>query len=59
MRRREFIKTAGFASLASALGDVLGSSQPVSPNVGSLFEANSADVLALAERIMDRCVLDK
>ncbi|KPK44000.1 MAG: hypothetical protein AMK72_12625 [Planctomycetes bacterium SM23_25] len=59
MKRRAFLKTAGGAALASALGDFVGASEPAPLDVGSLFEASSPEVLALAERVMAKCVLEK
>jgi len=59
VKRRAFLKTAGGVSLAGALGDVAGASQPARLDVGSLFEANCPEVLALAERVMEKCVLAK
>jgi hypothetical protein len=59
VKRRAFLKTVGGASLASALGGAASASEPVPLDVGSLFEANRLKVLALAERVMEKCVLAK
>ena len=59
MKRREFLKTAGAVSLASALGDFVGASEPAPLDMGLLFEANRPEVLALAKRVMEKCVLEK
>ena len=59
MKRREFLGTIGGASLAGALGDFAGASEPGLPDTGSLFEAGSPEVLALATRVMEKCVLEK
>jgi len=59
VKRREFLKTAGAVPLASALGDFVGACEPAPLDVGSLFEADSPEVLALAERVMRKCVLEK
>jgi len=73
MKRREFLKTAGGVALAGvccgvagACGDVFaassgvdGASEPALLDVDALFEANSHEVLALAERVMEKCVLEK
>jgi putative isomerase len=59
VKRRAFLKTAGGVSLASAWGGFVGASEPALLNRGSLFEANSPEVLALAERVMEKCVLEK
>jgi hypothetical protein len=58
-KRREFLKTAGGVSLASPLGDSAGAAEPAPLDAGALFEASSPKVLALAERVMQKCVLDK
>ncbi len=59
MKRREFLKTAGGVSAASMLGDLVSASEPAPLDVGSLFKANSPEVLALAKRVMEKCVLEK
>jgi len=59
MKRREFLRMVGGVTLASALGDPTRASEPAQLDVGSLFEASSPAVLALAERVMQKCVLDK
>jgi len=55
----EFLKTVGGVSLAGLFGDLAGASESASLDIGSLFEANSPEVLALAERVMEKCVLEK
>ncbi|MFM7183088.1 MAG: amylo-alpha-1,6-glucosidase [Verrucomicrobiales bacterium] len=55
--RRHFLKTAalspfGFLLPQASAGNVL-------PHIPDLFEANSPEVLALADRVMNRCVLEK
>lgn len=59
MKRREFLKTAGAVSLAGALGGFIDASEPAPLDMGLLFEANSPELLALAERVMEKCVLEK
>ena len=59
MKRRAFLQTVGGAALASALGGAAGASEPPPLDVGSLFEAGSPEVLALAQRVMEKCVLAK
>ena len=57
MNRRTFLRIAGGASLAGlAPGRGVGAA---APDIGSLFEAGSPDVLALARRVMEKCVLEK
>ncbi len=59
VKRRDFLKTAGGASLAGLLGGLARAADPAPPAAGALFEANSPEVLALAQRVMEKCVLDK
>jgi len=56
MKRREFIKTAGGVALAGMFGRRADAS--VTQLADTLFEAGSPEVLALAERVMESCVLD-
>ncbi len=53
LQRREFLKIAGGVSLASILGD--SPSTALQPR--SIFESNSPEVLALAQRVMKKCAL--
>jgi hypothetical protein len=59
MKRREFLKTVGGVSVACAFSDFGGAAEPAPIDIKSLFEANSPEVLALAERVMEKCVLEK
>jgi len=59
MKRRDFLQTAGGISLASLLGNVTLASEPATVDANALFEANSPEVLALADRVMEKCALDK
>jgi len=59
MNRREFIKTAAGASLACAAGGYAGAAEPAPPDLGALFEASSPEVLALTQRVFDKCVLER
>lgn len=59
MKRREFLETAGGVALAGALRDYVGAFEPGPLDVGSLFEAGSPEVLSLADRVMEKCVLEK
>ncbi len=63
MKRREFIKTAGGVSLAGIFGNLACGCQSSVPDLNfegtSLFEASSPEVLALANRVMEKCVLEK
>ncbi len=59
VKRREFLRTAGGVSLAGAMGGFVGAVEPAPLDVESLFEANRPEVLALAERVMQKCVFEK
>jgi glycogen debranching enzyme len=59
MERRGFLKGLGAVSLVGVLGDRAVAGEPVPPDVASLFEAGSPEVLALAKRVMEKCVLEK
>lgn len=59
MKRRDFFKTVGGVSLASAMGECAGGAESAPFDLKTLFEANSSAVLALAERVMKKCVLEK
>ena len=59
VKRREFLQTVGGMSLASAAGDLVDASESAPFDLGSLVEANNRQVLALAERVMQKCVLEK
>jgi putative isomerase len=59
VKRREFLKAVGGAAMAGALDDLAGAPAPAPLDTGSLFEAGSPEVLALAKRVMDKCVLEK
>lgn len=58
MKRRQFIRTAAAVPLAG-LPCSLTSAAPAAPDVAALFEAGSTEVLALARRVMEKCVLQK
>lgn len=57
--RRRFLKQAGGTSLAFALADSLAATEPATRDLESIFEASSTEVLALTQRVFDKCVLDK
>jgi glycogen debranching enzyme len=59
VKRRNFLKTATGATLAGALGDMAVAFDDTPLDVGSLFESDNPEVLALAERVMEKCVLEK
>ncbi len=59
MNRRDSIRIAGGATLAGVLEGWAGAPPPGVPGFNKLFEANSPEVLALACRVMEKCVLAK
>jgi len=71
MRRRQFLKIAGSGIvLAPWLQKVLAAAEGITPtdgvvgkgtdvDIGALFEANNEEVLALAESVFRKCILDK
>jgi len=59
VKRRTFLRAVGGASLAGVWGGTVGASAPARLDAASLFEANDPDVLALADRVMEKCVLDR
>lgn len=58
MKRRQFIRTVAAVPLAG-LSCNPGAAAPAPPDPDALFEAGSAEVLALAKRVMEKCVLEK
>jgi len=59
VRRRDFFRRVGQASLAGLLHRLVGVSEAAPLDLGTLFEASSPDVLALAKRVMEKCVFAK
>jgi len=59
VKRRKFLQRTGAMALAGALGRPVGTAELVALGVPALFEASSPEVLALAKRVMQKCVLDK
>jgi len=59
VKRRDFLKTTGGLALAGAFGDFARAGETRPPSAAALFEAGSPEVLALAERVMRKCVLEK
>jgi len=57
--RRQFLKASGMVPLAGLLGNFSTASNAESPDLEALFEAGSPEVLALAKRVMEKCVLAK
>ena len=60
MKRRSFIQTAGGAALASMAGTgCMTRSLTATTDLDALFASNRSDLLVLAKRVMEKCVLDK
>ena len=58
MERRTFLRTIGGLSFMTGLGTgMAGEAQFPRVKYDALFETNSPEVLALAERVMEKCVL--
>lgn len=57
MKRRQFLKTAATVPLAGfSMHPLIAADFPV-VDLDRLFEASSPEVLALAKRVMEKCVL--
>ena len=64
MKRRDFIKSTtttaiSGSALAGLLGGLARASAEATPDIRDLFESDSEDVLALTQRVFDKCILDK
>lgn len=64
MKRRDFIKFAGRAAvggaaLAGVPVDLINAADAKSADLRGLFESDSPEVLALTQRVFDKCILDK
>ena len=59
MKRRQFLKTAAAAPFAGLACDFAATAAPAAFDVAALFDAGSPEVLALAKRVMEKCVLAK
>ena len=64
MKRRDFLKVAGGAALGGAaltglLDDRVNASEPKAADLRDLFESDDPEVLALAQRVFDKCILEK
>ncbi len=60
MKRRTFIQTAGGAALAGIAGtDCMTPGAIVGTDLNTLFASDRPDLLVLAKRVMEKCVLDK
>ncbi|MGB0745000.1 MAG: MGH1-like glycoside hydrolase domain-containing protein, partial [Opitutales bacterium] len=61
MKRRSFIQKSGALALANLVGPgcMTRADSTDSTDLGTLFQSNSPELLALARRVMEKCVLDK
>jgi putative isomerase len=64
MKRRHFLKIAGGGiagglALAGPFRDWVNASEPKTADVRNLFESNNPEVLALTQRVFDKCILNK
>jgi hypothetical protein len=64
MKRRDFLKVAGSAAVAGGafaglFDDWSEAAEPTTVDVGNLFESDNPEVVALAQRVFDKCVLEK
>ena len=62
--RRDFLKTtaatmAGGAAFAGVLADCVNAAEAKALDIRDLFESDSPEVLALTQRIFDKCILEK
>jgi putative isomerase len=58
MKRRAFLASAGAASLAGPSNPLAARTGP-EPGIDALFESDNPALLALARRVMQKCVLEK
>ncbi|MBN1418760.1 MAG: hypothetical protein JXP34_08280 [Planctomycetes bacterium] len=64
MRRRDFLEVIGGgvlgrAAFAGRSGDPAGASAPKRADIRDLFESDDEKVLALTQRVFDKCILEK
>jgi len=64
MKRRDFLKVAGGGvvggvALAGLLDDWVNASEPETADIRDLFESDDPEVLALTQRVFDKCILEK
>jgi hypothetical protein len=64
MKRRAFLKVAGSAAVAGGafaglLDDWSNAAEPTTVDVRNLLESDSPEVLALAQRVFDKCILER
>jgi putative isomerase len=64
MKRREFLKVAGGTAVggmafAGPFDDWGNAAEPTTVNIRDLLDADNLEVLALAQRVFDKCILEK
>ena len=60
MNRRRFLKIAGSGvALSPWLERLVNASEPKTADIRGLFESDDAEVLALTQRVFDKCILEK
>jgi len=64
MKRRDLLKIAGGGAVGGVafpglFGDLVNASEATTADIRDLFESDDAEVLALAQRVFDKCILDK
>jgi len=60
MNRRKFLQIAGSGLVLAPWLERLGrAAEATTPDMRSFFASDDADVLALAQRVFDKCILDK
>jgi putative isomerase len=60
MKRRDFLKVAGSAVACAGLFDPwLNAAEFESADIRDLFESDDAEVLALTQRVFDKCILER
>jgi len=64
MKRRDFLKVAGGGALGGVafpglLDDWVNASEPKTADIRDLFQSDDPEVLALTQRVFDKCILEK
>jgi len=64
MKRRDFLKVAGGGAVggvafAGLFDDLVNASEAKTADIRDLFESDDAEVLALTQRVFDKCILEK
>ena len=64
MKRRDFLKVVGGgavggAALTGLLDDRVNAAEAKTADIRDLFESDDPEVLALTQRVFDKCILEK